>query len=606
MIATVLTASFVLAGPPSEHCNAVAALESACAKHDAAACAQLARCLADGQGVARDLGRAASLAADGCRGGQPLACLTLSSRAVREQFGSDRVDALLDEACGRVGVACGLLASRLLDSPTSDRSRVAGLLDRACRQGDDIGCVMLADLQLDNPSLGVPAKDALERLVAKCDAGVGMACSSAGRRLHTGDGVPIDKARAVDLVARACEAGEGAGACNAAGTLLSEGDRDLSRAAVCFERACSEAYAPSCGMLALAYRDGRGVARDVDRAAQLFGKACDLGLEAACVQGGAQPSKATPPPLSNETLDEDCRKGGGNACNLLGSRLMSGRGATRDPKGAADLFERACSLGVLDGCVQLGECLELGLGRTKDEPSAVALYRRSCDEGDMGGCGNLGTKLVYGEGTPADVPKGLAALRKACDGRNALGCLKLGAMAADPKLPEIPHTAAEVVGWMRHGCDLGEARGCAFAAAILAEGGDAAAAATLRCAGCDLGDVDACKHVAVDALVATGDTAGAERAVERLLKVCQDGPQAGEECLAAGSLLVSGKVKTSPLRASLALGKACGYGLGKGCTVLGLALEQGTGGLPIDAKLAKENYRRGCEAGDSEGCARAK
>jgi TPR repeat protein len=69
------------------------------------------------------------------------------------------------------------------------------------------------------------------------------------------------------------------------------------------------------------YRDGEGVAKNLDRAADLFKRACD--------------------------------GGGAVGCEDLGSMYLHGDGVPKDRNLAANLFKKACDGGLNRGCEHL-------------------------------------------------------------------------------------------------------------------------------------------------------------------------------------------------------------------------------------------------------------
>jgi TPR repeat protein len=58
--------------------------------------------------------------------------------------------------------------------------------------------------------------------------------------------------------------------------------RDLNRAAGLFKRACDAGGSGGCLNLGLMYEHGRGMPKDRSRAADLFKQACDGGFDPGC------------------------------------------------------------------------------------------------------------------------------------------------------------------------------------------------------------------------------------------------------------------------------------------------------------------------------------
>ena len=109
-----------------------------------------------------------------------------------------------------------------------------------------------------------------------------------------------------------------------------------------------------CNNLGYAYSIGKGVAKDPNKAAQLYQKACDGG----------------------EML----------GCRNLGYAYSIGKGVAKDPNKAAQLYQKACDGGEMGGCGNLANAYEKGDGVTKDLSKAAQLYEKACDGGEMLGC----------------------------------------------------------------------------------------------------------------------------------------------------------------------------------------------------------------------------
>ncbi|MCZ7681280.1 MAG: hypothetical protein M5U28_21830 [Sandaracinaceae bacterium] len=82
--------------------------------------------------------------------------------------------------------------------------------------------------------------EATDAPVSACEAGDAAACVTAGRAFETGEGAPVDDARALALYERGCDGGEARG-CTALGARFYGGRgvaRDDARARALFTRAC--------------------------------------------------------------------------------------------------------------------------------------------------------------------------------------------------------------------------------------------------------------------------------------------------------------------------------------------------------------------------------
>jgi hypothetical protein len=144
---------------------------------------------------------------------------------------------------------CGHLGARLVSGApgfTRDAGRGAALLDRSCRGGNLPACVGLGTHLLETGDQGDQ----------RPEVGLARAC-------------------ALDNVA----------ACELLGLLVSryaETAADHARAVHALERGCTPAQPVACAQLAHRLLEGRGVAKDAQRARHLLGVACAGGMEPAC------------------------------------------------------------------------------------------------------------------------------------------------------------------------------------------------------------------------------------------------------------------------------------------------------------------------------------
>ena len=153
---------------------------------------------------------------------------------------------------------------------------------------------------------------------------------------------------------------------------------------------CQDGDFKICSELGKAYYYGNGVTKDINKAIQLYEKACD---------GGAM-----------------------EGCLNLGVVYQDGEGVTKDLYKSAQLCQKACDGGLMEGCVKLGLAYIRGEGVTKDFNKAVQLYQKACDGGEMKGCLMLGSIYYNGDGVARDIDKAMKLFQKACDGGAMEGC----------------------------------------------------------------------------------------------------------------------------------------------------------------------------------------
>ncbi len=138
---------------------------------------------------------------------------------------------------------------------------------------------------------------------------------------------------------------------------------------------CLSGEVPACTQVGDMYASGRGVDRDLGRAAEMYARACD---------GGAA-----------------------DVCNTLGEIYEKTAGLEGGMERAAAMFERACTGGSAAGCLNLG----LTFAAREDMPRAISLYDRSCAGGWAAGCHQLGLVYRAGRGRHAGRGQGAGLLR---------------------------------------------------------------------------------------------------------------------------------------------------------------------------------------------------
>ncbi|RYZ05466.1 MAG: sel1 repeat family protein [Myxococcales bacterium] len=351
-------------GPGSE-----AALLEECAAGRAPSCSMLAVRYATGE--APDLQRAFQFAQTACKLGDAKTCamvgeMYLAGSGVLRDV--DAAQAALDKACTQtVARACFNLATLYLDgSLPKDLEKAAELNQRACDGGDADGCHNLALAYQEGTGISKDLPRALTLLQRACGIDPAVSCAYLGSLYQAGEVVERDGARAVELYRRACGVKEPTGCYNLAANLL-EGkllDRDLPLAARLFEHVCEtehtavEGTTPrklSCHNLGVLHASGEGgVPRSLERAAALFGTACDLGY-----------------------LD---------SCHNVGMAYMTGEGVVQDLPKAALIFQNACAAGLARSCTNLGHLYREGRGVKQDSRKAAELFTKGCGGGSAKGC----------------------------------------------------------------------------------------------------------------------------------------------------------------------------------------------------------------------------
>jgi TPR repeat protein len=166
---------------------------------------------------------------------------------------------------------------------------------------------------------------------------------------------------AASLYSKACDMGYGTG-CHVLAWMY-EGHglaKDAARAATLYSReadllskTCYAGDVSVCLDLAEKYEMGWNVARDYERAATLYGKACSEKAE---------------------------------ACTKLGEVYSIGQGVVEDQSWANFYYAKACNAGDDGGCTSLALQYYYGVGTDRNMRRAVQLWNKACKMGDELAC----------------------------------------------------------------------------------------------------------------------------------------------------------------------------------------------------------------------------
>jgi TPR repeat protein len=183
----------------------------------------------------------------------------------------------------------------------------------------------------------------------------------------------------------------------AARSLEQQGDVGEGYAVELYRFACEEGHAPGCRGLASLYNEGRGVARDAERAMALWEDACAQGDAPACTilahlfaqQGAADTRVMT-------LLAMGCHRGDPAACSDYATGMSHSPGHEST---VSSYFERACNGGVGRACRSL-----LASERSEKVVSPARereLLDRACRAQDDEACSQLSHALANGRGKPS-------------------------------------------------------------------------------------------------------------------------------------------------------------------------------------------------------------
>ena len=343
------------------------------------------------------------------------------------------------------------------------------------------------------------------------------------------------------------------------------------------EKTCQDGNADACfrqGWLLWSRRGGP----KVERALELFTAACKAGSAEACAYEALQLMDRSD--KGSETLaaaGRACDLGSGAGCAHLAFLYATGKLVKKDDRRATTLYSKACDLGDPQGCYNVGLMADDGRGGPRDLARAVAKYDEACTLGSSTGCTNLGFLYENGSGVKMDKLKAVALYQHGCDGTscqpsNLGGCVNVGRAYRDGIGVEKDEARAAEI--FREACDRkldpddihadeNRSRACSLLGGLYIAGDgipkDLDEGAGLSELGCERGDSFGCFNAAA--------------------------------------------VATDSAKAAVYLDLACKAGDAEGCFDLGVAYEKGNG-VNANSKTAAELYRRACQMGFAQACAK--
>jgi TPR repeat protein len=378
-----------------------------------------------------------------------------------------------------------------------DRASAARRFTLACEQGDGRGCAGIGWMSWFGSGVDPDRKRGHAHFERGCRLGAPMACEGLGAAHRDGQGVKRDRSKARALFQQGCDARD-SGSCVSLGLMLRE-DADLPRARALLGLGCELGHPWGCGALASMDLLGEGGPRDLTRAALGFERAHRDGDQGAGLSLAEAYKEGRGVPLDEaravELMRSVCDPEEPGSCGHLAWMIREGRGVAHDLKEAARIFRADCeiasaSFGNAWTCAAIGDMERDGLGVPKDEAAAerhaaraAEKARRGCDLADPWACFHLAMLLEQGRGVAKDPARALALERAACDQRIAFGCTWVGV-----------HDKTESARFLERGCDLGDGGACWHLANQL--GADPARAAALVRRGCEDGNGWACLSLA--------------------------------------------------------------------------------------------------------------
>lgn len=268
------------------------------------------------------------------------------------------------------------------------------------------------------------------------------ACMALGK-LHI-DGVHVKKdvEKAIALYLRAYDAGHEDAAFSIAYQYASALG-DYAAAIPYYEKAAQNGSAAAMNNLALLYRDGKGVDRDLVKAEELFILASHNGNTRAmhnlanAYYNGTFTGGTPDYEQAVKWYEVAAEKGLTDAMVSLGRMYMNGTGVEASPGKAEALLVDADLLGEIDAAFYLGYGYANGLFSAegaKDYEKAAVYYEKAMETGERNAANNLALLYLNGNGVEPDAAKALALFEQSAAGGSVTAMENLGRNYKNGKL----------------------------------------------------------------------------------------------------------------------------------------------------------------------------
>jgi len=336
------------------------------------------------------------------------------------------------EAAHLMGVA--FLFGAFLIEP--DREVAKKLFGAACAVGLQRGCFNVGHALSQYSDDPADHSEGFERLLESCEADIEMSCVNVALWIEQRGQHAFPGETDESFLREHCEAGS-VFLCAWLGRRIYERSdatpEEIAVAIRLLKEGCEVSDAVACYHLAEAYRDGRGVDVDEERALRLYVISCNAGFS--------------------------------TGCGRASEAYFRGIGTEKEPRHTLLYAEKACTYGDQWGCFRVGYALANGQGGLRrDRDRAAQYYGHACTNDSSAACFNLGLLHRHNGFAGAETDLAVSFFGKACELGNRRACSFEGTELAEDG------DGTRAVAQMRLGCDRGDKFGCHFLGEALRDG----------------------------------------------------------------------------------------------------------------------------------------
>ncbi|MCB5266468.1 MAG: hypothetical protein LHW41_09590, partial [Candidatus Cloacimonetes bacterium] len=263
---------------------------------------------------------------------------------------------------------------------------------------------------------------------AFAEAGDGNAMGRLGRAYRDGKGVPRDLDKAAEWMRKASDKNVGWAKNELFDILWKINTPESHKEMISVAKVFAEAGdGGAMGRLGRAYRDGRGVEQDLDKAAEWMRKAADKNVKWAKNELCDILWKMNTADSLAEMLElvvPLAESGDGRAMNQLARAYRDGKGVEKDLDKAAEWMEKAAKKNIWWAKNELFNIL-LDLDTYESHTSMISIATKFAMEGDGSAMLHLGRMYRDGKGTEKDLDKAVEWMKKAVEKNTGRAKLEL-------------------------------------------------------------------------------------------------------------------------------------------------------------------------------------
>jgi TPR repeat protein len=272
-----------------------------------------------------------------------------------------------------------------------------------------------------------------------CFALVGVSACHATREPQVATSAEVDECRGVpaqarptactdaDACSQACEGGD-VEACAVRAAALRK--QDPARSAELLEQACRKGALTHCADAAMSFDEGRGVARDEQRAQPLYLLGCCGGDGIACDAMGVWYYFGKRAPRDQARALRFWERGcvapryAAEPCLKVAEILAPHKHRPADQARAERLLIPLCAGSLKAACFEMGALYD-NAPALPERARGTAVLAAECEHGDGTACWSLAVLFTHGHAVPADKKRGAALAARACERGEERACAAL-------------------------------------------------------------------------------------------------------------------------------------------------------------------------------------